>query len=814
LSRHIVRFSPAFLEVKKWNVPLFHPQATVIFGHWVGKHSEVKMKIFEECFLANFRLFKRPVAVFFASAFLLLPACAQSLYWDANGTNSGGSSNTVASGTWGLNNFWSTSSVGTNATTGWTSGGTAIFSAGTNVTGAYTVNVNGNQTAAGITFQAGTVTLSGGTVTLNGGAKITVNSGLVAIINSVLAGTAGLTKSGAGTLTLNGNNTFLGNLTNSAGTLILISSNNYAGITLLSSGTIDIGNQSALGRSTLNLAGGTLQAFNADESFGNAVDISANSTIGGSNNLTFLGNFLQQGGDRILSVNNTALTTFSGPTFTLGDSNVSRTLTLDVFGTSGGLLISSSIQNGSTVAQNLSKIGNGILTLTGSNTFTGNLNFNSGTLILGSDFAAGQGILEFTASGDTIQASGGTRTIANNVTMSGTSVTFGGTNNLIFSGGTSLNTNETFNVANTTTFSGVISGANDSLTKSGSGTLILNGNNTFGGSTSSLTLSAGTLVVGNSGAIGAAGNTLKLNGGTIQATGGAKTIANNLTIGGNITFGGTDPLTFTIPTFALGGSRTFTVNNTRTTFGGIITGTSAQNFTTSGTGTLELTGANTYSGNTTMNQGTLLANNKTGSATGTNSVTVNGGATLGGTGIISGPITLNSGATISPGNNAVGRLTTANETWKGGATVVLEFNDVNAGAGIGWDFLNLLGTLTFNANSGSRITLDLHSLTAANAPGNISDFNPNLSYNWTIATTTSGFSFSSGQNIATAFSIQTSNWSNPLAGGTFSLNLSSDAKSLILSFAPASVPEPSACALTVLAFAILVTRRGFRSRRR
>lgn len=364
------------------------------------------MKIFGECFLANFRLFKSPVAVFFASAFLLFPAGAQSLYWDANGTNSGGSSNTVASGTWGADNFWSTSSTGTNATAGWTSGGTAIFSAGTNVIGVYTVNVSGNQTAAGITFQAGTVTLSGGTVTLTGGAKITVSSGLAAIINSALAGTAGLTKAGSGTLTLNGNNTFFGNLTNSAGTLILTSSNNYAGVTLLSSGTIDIGNQSALGHSTLNLAGGTLQAFNTDESFGNDVDLSANATIGGSNNLTFLGNFLQQSGNRTLTVNNTALTTFGGSMFTLGDSNVTRTLTLNVSSSSGGLLISGVIQDGSSVPENLTKSGSGILTLTCSNTFTGNLNFNGGTLILGSDSAVGQGILEFTASGDMIQASG------------------------------------------------------------------------------------------------------------------------------------------------------------------------------------------------------------------------------------------------------------------------------------------------------------------------------------------------------------------------------------------------------------------------
>jgi hypothetical protein len=51
-----------------------------------------------------------------------------------------------------------------------------------------------------------------------------------------------------------------------------------------------------------------------------------------------------------------------------------------------------------------------------------------------------------------------------------------------------------------------------------------------------------------------------------------------------------------------------------------------------------------------------------------------------------------------------------------------------------------------------------------------------------------------------------------LAGGTFGLNLSGDAKSLILSFTPAAVPEPGACALMVLGFAILVTRLGFKNR--
>jgi autotransporter-associated beta strand protein len=57
----------------------------------------------------------------------------------------------------------------------------------------------------------------------------------------------------------------------------------------------------------------------------------------------------------------------------------------------------------------------------------------------------------------------------------------------------------------------------------------------------------------------------------------------------------------------------------------------------SGTGTLEVTNANTYQGGTTLAAGTLLANNLTGSATGTGKVTIDGG-TLGGAGTITGNV--------------------------------------------------------------------------------------------------------------------------------------------------------------------------------
>lgn len=71
-----------------------------------------------------------------------------------------------------------------------------------------------------------------------------------------------------------------------------------------------------------------------------------------------------------------------------------------------------------------------------------------------------------------------------------------------------------------------------------------------------------------------------------------------------------------------------------------------------GTGTLTLTTNNTYSGTTTVSNGTLLVNNATGSGTGSGSVVVTN-ATLGGVGFISGAVTLQANSTLAPGTNTV-----------------------------------------------------------------------------------------------------------------------------------------------------------------
>jgi autotransporter-associated beta strand protein len=89
-------------------------------------------------------------------------------------------------------------------------------------------------------------------------------------------------------------------------------------------------------------------------------------------------------------------------------------------------------------------------------------------------------------------------------------------------------------------------------------------------------------------------------------------------------------------------------NNLSTTFSGKIFdgqgGNTPPGFLSKiGTGTLELAGAMSYTGGTTVSRGTLLVTNVIGSGTGTGPVTVTAG-TLGGDGVISGPLTVGSGS--------------------------------------------------------------------------------------------------------------------------------------------------------------------------
>jgi autotransporter-associated beta strand protein len=96
-------------------------------------------------------------------------------------------------------------------------------------------------------------------------------------------------------------------------------------------------------------------------------------------------------------------------------------------------------------------------------------------------------------------------------------------------------------------------------------------------------------------------------------------------------------------------------NNLNTTFSGLIEERFAGARSTlakTGTGSLTLTGANTYTGGTQIEKGKLVVNNSDGSGTGTDSVGVFGGGQLTGIGRIAGAVIISGpGAFLSPGNH-------------------------------------------------------------------------------------------------------------------------------------------------------------------
>ncbi|PXW25368.1 autotransporter domain-containing protein [Paraburkholderia caballeronis] len=217
----------------------------------------------------------------------------------------------------------------------------------------------------------------------------------------------------------------------------------------------------------------------------------------------------------------------------------------------------------------------------------------------------------------------------------------------------------------------------------GAGTVVLSGANSYAGDT---TLDGGTLVLANSSALGT-GTLNTLDGATVGYRNGVD-VANAVKLGSNTAFevDGSDVAT---QAGAIGEAG----NAAGAVFGVAKTGT----------GTLVLDGANTYSGGTLVSAGTLQVGSAAGShASLTGDVQVNAGATLAGYGTIAGNVA-NQGA-VAPGSGGGTLSVGGNYSQSADATLRIGVGNNavatgNAGADSGYGRLVVAGSATMDAGS-------------------------------------------------------------------------------------------------------------------
>ena len=296
----------------------------------------------------------------------------------------------------------------------------------------------------------------------------------------------------------------------------------------------------------------------------------------------------------------------------------------------------------------LTKSDLGTLTMSTGNSYSGGTYLNSGTLVLNSASGAGSGNLAFTG----------------NSTLS-------------------LNAVSPANTIVLSNYSGVIKGNNTSSIKNvlgssnlviavTSGTFDLVGDmSTYSGTLTTSNAASGTSVRLN-GAIGSKLATWDTGSGAMDLNVRNKASASAPYFFGALQGGSSSTLTGPTGSDSAGhGSATYQIgdNGLSTTFAGVIQNGSDSSQVLSivktGTSKLTLSGANTYTGTTTVSNGTLEVNGSLGSSS---TVTVKGG-TLAGIGTIGGATTLNASAILSAGSSSVGTLTfSGNLTLNGTST--------------------------------------------------------------------------------------------------------------------------------------------------
>ena len=229
-------------------------------------------------------------------------------------------------------------------------------------------------------------------------------------------------------------------------------------------------------------------------------------------------------------------------------------------------------------------------------------------------------------------ANGRLASLENSASAATSTMSFTGTGAIAFGGSGSRTLELGGSNTGNNTFAPILgdgAGGATTLAKGGTGTWIITGANTYTGGTS---IAGGTLTVNTGGTLGASSSSL-----FIDNTAGAGATILNLNVDQTVSsLTGFTSGTATV-TINLASTKTLTVNqSTTSTYSAVLAG--AGSVTKSSTGTLTLSGANTYTGVTALDGGTLiagsLANVNTASAIGAGSVAgsaadlVFGGGTL------------------------------------------------------------------------------------------------------------------------------------------------------------------------------------------
>ncbi|HUA64837.1 MAG TPA: autotransporter-associated beta strand repeat-containing protein [Alphaproteobacteria bacterium] len=625
-----------------------------------------------------------------------------------------------------------------------------------NGSGILLLDTTNNTYSGGTLVSSGTLQVGDGTITSSlGTGPVTNNSALL-----IEPGTAGLvlsnTISGTGTLADSGSG---------SGNVYLTASNSYRGQTTINSGTLHAQNANALGASTaplVNVNGGNLY-----------VDLNVNilnpMTLGGNNvSLEKGGAGVSTLGGAVSLASSTTLSVDGGATLNLtnaaGLNSGSVPVDLTFAGTGAGNISGPLSLNSGSLTVN-----GGTWTVAPNNSYTGLTTINSGgSLFISGPLSLGPVPASFNASDVTLN--GGTLGASTNVTLDDGNIGItvsdvANTSRLTVDG-----TNVTFIVSNNIDGDGTAV-----LTKTGPGTLVLAGANTFAGTldvdSTSTSANDGTTVVANNGALAnipavggfpfiyigdnnGGSSTLALNGSSgsitiapdislagrnvpvqsIENIAGSNTISGNFEIavgGTNYTFQSdsgilnlTAPLPYSTPTSA----RTFTFQGAGSVIlsGGVQNGsldaTSTSNVwlnvVQAGPGLLTMPAANSYSGYTTVSNGVLSL---TGSLNSLYGVSVLGGLLVG-NGSITGPVAVEPGGTIEAGTtSSIGTLSLGNTLALSGNTTVKISKTANtADLFSGQSSVTYGGTLTVTNLAGTLALGDHFTLFSPGGSGSFS----------------------------------------------------------------------------------------------